>query len=363
MTVNLWVVPAPSGPTYYAQDIEGYHNVTCTITSPDGHSDTFMPLDQSFKDSGHPDLLGETEAVGTLYFYYVPTQVGTYHITAAYPGEVRTTPGVEGSVYYKSSSGKTISFEVTEEKQIGGLLDGSPYAPLPTGYWQRPVYVDNREWSQISGDWLQINYNALGTRFNPYSTAPNAPHIVWTRQYTDGGIIGGDWGSISYPGNLGDPIIMDGKVYYNDPAGGTFNAVDLRTGELVNKVSGAINLGIHLRPVSVNPLTPQIHEANVAAMLWGTPRDAWYRYDPFTGALIQKITNVPTPDTHGRNWWIEGSSEVYLTQAYGYNATIPMKFAGEFLIKGDYYKVTNNVWRTGDGLGVGDGRLCCAVRF
>src|SRR4030067_848005 len=114
LTVNLWVVPAPSGPTYYAQDIEGYHNVTCTITSPDGHSDTFMPLDQSFKDSGHPDLLGETEAVGTLYFYYVPTQVGTDHISASFPGETRylaggPTGGENASVYYKPSSSKSLA--------------------------------------------------------------------------------------------------------------------------------------------------------------------------------------------------------------------------------------------------------------
>src|SRR3990172_12051831 len=49
LTVNAWVWPAPSGPSYYAQDLTNiyFENFTVTFTRPDGSKDTFMPQNPS----------------------------------------------------------------------------------------------------------------------------------------------------------------------------------------------------------------------------------------------------------------------------------------------------------------------------
>src|SRR4030066_2005025 len=44
LTVNCWVWPPPSGPSYYAQaPFLYFDNYTFTFTRPDGSKDTFMP--------------------------------------------------------------------------------------------------------------------------------------------------------------------------------------------------------------------------------------------------------------------------------------------------------------------------------
>src|SRR4030065_1782483 len=74
LTVNIWVYPAPAGPTFYGQTIPraGFEDLTVTFTRPDGSKDTFMPTDPSVGEHGL------TDAVGSLYFFYKPNQVGTW---------------------------------------------------------------------------------------------------------------------------------------------------------------------------------------------------------------------------------------------------------------------------------------------
>src|SRR4030067_2990829 len=64
LTVNSWIWPSPSGPTFYARFPDPatgiyveYRNVTVTFTRPDGSKDTFMPT--------HPAMAGGTPG-GTL---------------------------------------------------------------------------------------------------------------------------------------------------------------------------------------------------------------------------------------------------------------------------------------------------------
>ena len=80
---------------------------------------------------------------------------------------------------------------------LAGQLNGWPWSPLPTAYWENPVSTNNREWAEISGDWTQPRYDRAtdGTMYNPYSTAPKTPHIVWSRQTNLAAVPGGVWGS------------------------------------------------------------------------------------------------------------------------------------------------------------------------
>ena len=353
MTVNCWVWPAPSGPSFYAQNLEViyYENFTVSFTRPDGTKDTFMPINPSFEQTlGHGNAVpGKTEAVGTTYFYYKPEQVGTWHVSFSYPGKTFFTPFGTPGVFYEDATSQTITFEVQEDPVNAGIVNGWPWSPLPTGYWQRPISANNREWSEISGNWLQYGYDMdIGTRFNPYSTGPESAHIVWKEARAIGGIIGGDWGSLSYDAGhtTWEVTVMAGRIFYNDLAGGTFSCRDLYTGELLYRVPGNIKLGQQLRPESVSADTPQTNEARVTDHLWGFTGTTWVRYDPFSGAVLQTIRNAPTADIRDYRF-IDGSSEVYISQAGGWKTTRRLGNAYANLIKWDVYKVTCTEWKTG----------------
>jgi outer membrane protein assembly factor BamB len=370
LAVNFWIMPAPQYPSGYAQNIAqsnlGYANVTVTFTKPDGTIDTFMPSNPSLAAIGVGP--GWTESLGTSYFYYTPNKVGNWSVSFSFPGQTFSEKnGTDtDTLYYKPCIAPAYKFVVQSDPVNAGIVNGYPYIPLPKNYWSRPVNVDNREWSQISGDWLQSGYNGLVGKYNPYSTGPNTAHIVWRKEQVLGGIIGGDWGSMSYfAGQVS--IIMAGKVYYNRPAGNTFLCLDLRTGKQLYEANGTINLGWHWMPAY--QVAAQQNQGIPVAYLINTA--TWTYYDPETGALVQTLSNVPANTQ--TVWFEDGSPVVYITQRQGWNTTIPMKYAWESVIKWDYSKVVNRDWKTGmvwnvsirqpDGLGVGDGRqsVCLAV--
>jgi hypothetical protein len=254
-----------------------------------------------------------------------------------------------------------------------GVVNGYPPAPLPTGYWTRPINTDNRDWYQISGDWLQQRYDASKSCYNPYTTGPDSPHIIWKTQVSTGGIIGGDWGSLSYPagsgvgGGGGTPsVVMTGRVYINKP-GAVFDCYDLRTGELLYEAPGTISVGQHLRATSHGLVfqginTPETQSADVNPYLWETSTAGWKIYNPWNGALLQTITGVPAGLTPN---WFDGDPTVYCIQQVGWNTTIQNRLATNNLIRWDYTKVTGNNWTTGivwnvslkqpDGTGPGEG--------
>jgi hypothetical protein len=70
----------------------------------------------------------------------------------------------------------------------------------------------NLDWYAIAGNWLGYTLGSGGggagggyynntANFNPYSTAPNSAHILWTKPYSFGGIMGGDFGGTQYGSN------------------------------------------------------------------------------------------------------------------------------------------------------------------
>ena len=76
--ITIMTYPAPAGPTYYAQDVTaglvgGLNNTSVSITKPDGTTDSFMPIDATLEHAGI-SIPGQQEIVGSLMFYYKPTQ-------------------------------------------------------------------------------------------------------------------------------------------------------------------------------------------------------------------------------------------------------------------------------------------------
>src|SRR3990170_5018595 len=265
LTVNAWVYPQASGPQYelgYSYPMI-FHNLTVTFTRPDGSKDTFMPLHGSWKGLGLKP--GETDESGCTWFFYKANQLGTWSVSLSFPGE--TYYALNWSVYYKPSTSRTISFEVQEDN----VQIGFPPVQLPTGYWERPISAENREWSQVSGSMLSPVGSEPWTYFNPYSAAPNSAHILWTNEVSFGGLIGGEYGGQSGPAGGGSPgIICNGRVYYNQPTatGTQMRCVDLRTGEVIWQTPGSISAGQISSVEYTVGLGTGIYTATPAPYLW-----------------------------------------------------------------------------------------------
>jgi hypothetical protein len=280
LSVIMWLSAAP--PTAAGAQGERWEGFEVAVTKPDGSKETLGPF--------------SSDPVGSAYTYYVPDQVGTYYFKFSFPGQqVTGTEAISGrsvDYYYKPSSSPDIEITV----QADPILS-YPDWPLPdeNTYWERPIDSENREWSSISGNWLQGSYNASG-RFNPYTEAPDTAHVVWKKAIMSGGLIGGEFDSkgyytgMSYENKWDPPVIMNGKLYYNQPLGSSAKlglaCVDIRTGEeLWFKENTTIVMG-----QIYNFESPNQHGGH--AYLWGTSGTTWKMYDAFTGGPILDIVNA-----------------------------------------------------------------------
>jgi hypothetical protein len=220
-----------------------HYQFTVIVTKPNGANETLGPFTSSSE--------------GGAYTSYVPDTVGNYTFVMKFPGlklvGANPPPPGEGQPlnaayfgdYMEPSTSNTVTLVVQQQP-----IQSSPSTPLPSSYWQYPVYGTNREWSTISGNWLGLGitdfsttggYNAT-SNFNPYTTAPNTTHIMWTTPYALGGQVGGDFqgtGDYVYYNNYlpptWQPIIMNGVLYtnYQTATSGVtgFKAIDLYTGK------------------------------------------------------------------------------------------------------------------------------------
>jgi hypothetical protein len=291
---------------------------TVEVTAPDGTKEILGPF--------------RSDPVGAGWTLYNPTQIGTYTFVFSFPGDTITnenpnpTGAISGGAYigdhYLPSTSDPITLTVTQEPVL-------PYqeTPLPEGYWTRPISGINREWYKISGNWLNAGDNP--NNWNRYSDGPGSSHIMWAKPYWDGGIMGGQFGTIGYYTGrsyetFGSPlIIVNGRLYYNvqyPPRYGWY-AVDLRTGEELyfRNTTGAIDF---LRDESTFPFDysgdvdtgkltfGQIYDYESPNQhggfpyLWSAwqssgypePRD-WMMFDAFTGNYICSISNVSASGT------------------------------------------------------------------
>ncbi|MFB3888768.1 MAG: PQQ-binding-like beta-propeller repeat protein [Candidatus Bathyarchaeia archaeon] len=298
--VNMWLQPIP--PT--ASDI--FHGFMVSITRPDGTTESRGPFSSS--------------AIGSQYFEYTPTTLGTYTFKMTYPGETFAN----GTFVYSPSETPTSSLVVQEQP-----VQSWPETPVPNDFWTRPINAANRLWNSISGNWLIRGYNTTyvqgasdsGKGYNPYSNAPRSPHVVWTKELALGGMIGGEfedasfYNGLTYEAKLTPPIVMDGKLYYRmypsdfgyyqGVAGAWPGAicVDLRTGtELWRNPDMNLDAGQIYNFVSGNQMggIPYLWDMSsfgpfalfaVGPSIMARP-NTWHLYDANTGALIANFTNA-----------------------------------------------------------------------
>jgi hypothetical protein len=313
-TVVMWLDTLPP---VYSNGTETYwYNFMVNITTPSGKTETQGPF--------------TSDAVASANFPYTPTETGNYTFVMSFPGQ----NAIDGNHYQPATSPKVTL--VVQNEPIGSWS----ITPLPTNYWDRPIYGENREWAQIGGNWLGVTL-LFGTgassngAFNPYTTAPETAHIVWNKAMAFGGIVGGAndvsyYTGLSYEARWSPPIIIQGTIFYNLPngnsgTGGGANAVDLRTGKVLWWQNITLSVGQVFDYESPN-------QHGSYAYLWQT--GSTYRmYDPFTGNLLLTLANASsgriTMDEqgdmlvyvlNGANGWLAMWNSSYAS--YNYPGTI-----------------------------------------
>lgn len=306
VNVNFWLGSPP--PTASAQYGDRWTNLTVKVTIPNGTVETLGPF--------------TSDATGGTVTRYTPTVVGNYTFQCIFGGETlkgaNQPPGTNASAYvgdyYKPSESKVFTLQVQNEP-----IANAPSASMPSEYWTRPIYAENNNWYSIAGNWLGLAPSTFATtgmygingNYNPYTTAPNTAHIMWTKPEAFGGTIGGQYGG-DETGNYYStsqyepkfaPIVMNGILYYtNYPGSSThysgWTAVNLKTGETIwtKNTTDVLRTGQILNMVTPN-------QYGGLAYLWSVPynqtglgatQTIYNMWDAMTGNYILSIVNGST---------------------------------------------------------------------
>lgn len=231
-TVYMWIDKVFVDTTALTNDWR-FHNYQLTITSPNGttQSQTFAYI---------------SDPTSSQYIRFTPDQVGTYSFNFTFPGQDFNTyshdpaSAIVNDTYLPSAASTTLT---VQQEQVPNPL--SSY-PLPQDYWTRPIYGENTDWWSISSNWLgtgsPVN-SATGSgtisgfaisatagsliQRNPGdAVGPQTSHVMWTKPLQSGGVVGGNnfptqgntyFEGSAYNQRFSNPIIMDGKLYYNPP--------------------------------------------------------------------------------------------------------------------------------------------------
>ena len=328
--LNFWVdKPTPTANGAYG---DRWQNLKVTVTKPGGTTEVLGPF-----------IADDT---GGTYTTYVPSTAGNYTFVFSFPGQTITgsNPAPTGTsdpaaigTYFEPCTSSPVYLTVQQNP-----IPSYPSTPLPTNYWQTPVFAMNTGWNGISGNWLSTGLasrlnNAFNAseNFDPYTTAPATAHIMWTKPYAIGGLIGGNYGvagsdqytnyysTPQYEPKFTPPIIINGVLYYNLYPGSSTSlegwvAVDLYTGQTLwtqNYTTINLRMGQVLDYVSPN-------QYGGLAYLWGNNGNTWSMFDAMTGDWILSITGAP----NGPQFMLDSSGNLI---AYYINST-----AGTQIIQG-----------------------------
>ncbi|MCW4017267.1 MAG: PQQ-binding-like beta-propeller repeat protein [Candidatus Bathyarchaeota archaeon] len=327
ITLVMWLNDYP----YTAVGAYGdrWDGIELHVTKPDGTTETVGPF--------------TSDPVGSVFTYYGPDQVGTYEFYMTFPGDVLTGEPVPPEGYYQGAAYINDTYLPSQSDPVfvtaqQSPIEAYPETPLPDGYWTRPIYGANRDWWQVAGNWWGITAPGHNNdRINAYSTGPSTAHVMWTRPYWDGGIMGGETGQIGYytglsyeTFGLNPPIILNGRLYYNvnvNPRFGWY-CLDLRTGEELyfHNTTGSVSGSGHNYPESgtgfdfTGALTGDVlnfgqvldielpNQHGGFSYLWSTGQSGstyggagaqttWRMFDAFTGNYICSIANVSARGT------------------------------------------------------------------
>jgi hypothetical protein len=207
--VTMWIDKVP--PT--ADGIAGdrWTNYTVQITAPDGTTVTKGPYNSA--------------AESTYTFGFIPTQTGTYTLLFNYPGQIASLynpdNGLPGDPSASVGDNYLGSHATTTLTVQSAQVTAVPDYPLPTSYWTRPIEGENTASASIASNYLGSPH--ISNLVQPTGAAPNSAHIMWSKEFGFGGIVGGNYASSasvayydynSYETQFSSAFIIDGRVYY-----------------------------------------------------------------------------------------------------------------------------------------------------
>ncbi len=290
------------------------------------------------KPDGTKDNLGPfiSDPVGSLWCYYKPTAIGSYSVVAKFAGKKIDgspngyAPGYNPFSFGYSSINDTYLASTSDPETFvcqQQAIEPWQEPPIPTGYWTTPVNCMNRGWAPLVANWLgSAAQNNGPTSGFGWGNAPESAHIVWTTPMWSGGIMDARYGAmnyetIHYEGLSFDPIILDGRIYYNVqslPREGWY-CLNLYTGEteyfhnttgpvtgvgggfeLSGMIAGdALSFGQILDYQSPNQMGgyPYLWSTGGGANPFGGAVAAqdWRMFDAYSGNYICSIANTTTP--------------------------------------------------------------------
>jgi len=279
-----------------------YEGMMVLVEDPDGHTETLGPF--------------TSDTTGGTYTTYTPDKIGIWKFKMTYPGQEFS----QGADTWYQAPGETDWFEITvQEEEV--TRSYYPVNPLPTQYWETPVSAMNvDEWYKIMGPWyglsgitfISTGANFYGGNFNPYTESVNSGHVLWTKQWGQGGVAGGVTGGGKEDGHFWTtrqywpqygPVIMNGRMYSDyytsTRAAAGYNGIvctDLYTGETlwtIDTISENLRLGMQMAYHNLNMygtvgpfiLTTGTHEGVISS---GT---AYHVYDGVTGKYVMSMVN------------------------------------------------------------------------
>jgi len=330
LLINLWTSPA----THAARNHTDAY--VLTITKPDG-------TQEKFTMSSYP-------ADATAWMEYVPSEAGTYQLKFEFLGTffpeqmlsggfMQTGPTKVDAVYYKPSNSPLLNLTVQND------MVASWSSALPTDYWTRPAHVENREWWPILGNFPPTGYVGGGAtwdalypetstiynaraKFIPWVQGPNTGHIVWKRQGSIAGLIGGQTGQYGYSNAPPTPdIIYAGRAYDSYAKPGTdqtyWRCYDIRTGEVYWEKAaqtyttlfwGIFPMTAALVPDTIEYLSPTQSEVAGAEAAGAWTVDLMlisstnlYKWDPWTGQMTANISLAPASENVSTGTLIKNS--------------------------------------------------------
>jgi hypothetical protein len=285
-----------ANPPVTSEDVK---NWTLTVTTPSGVTSTLGPF-----------VSDETGGTDTTY---VPETIGNY----TFQGFVAQQVLVDGVTWTAGQSSKVTLVVQSAPVTLGYY----PVTALPTSWWQTPVTAENvQNWYAITGPWLGLGdiafafsggFNNTQNNYNPYTEPVMSGHILWTKPWFTGGVVGGSagatelsnfWSTSQYWPKYA-PVVMNGVMYStwfttdtSNPHG--IQAWNLFTGQSIFTINTTTTLICGMETFFKNPnmygyvgpylitegYVPGVHGVN------GTAYDLW---DATNGDYDCCVINAP----------------------------------------------------------------------
>jgi len=150
------------------------------ITKPDGTTET---------------VTKKPDSPATASFSYVCSQAGSYSVKMKFAGDDHL-----GFFKFLPCESQTTTW-VAEQGYKAPQFPAYPF-PSPSFQWKFPVSAQYYEYYQLMGAWPIYGSDPSGGKFQPYSKAPNTPHVLWRMIGSPAGPMGGEFGYLTMSGSV-----------------------------------------------------------------------------------------------------------------------------------------------------------------